>query len=279
MKNGVVEMLIPIEHELSSCNKPLISNIPITFTLTRSKVETCLFTFGTIATTGSNSGDNAAKLKTQHDLEVQIQSAVLYIKRFRVSAPVLNAHEKMLKLSPAVYGIQRNVLRSFNFPSEFSNQQIISNIFSRDVPDKIYCFFLEIKQMSSLTSSPFNFKTHGCQSIRLIGDEGYINAARIETDFDSNKFIQAYEMLIRTMGKKPPFSIEQFLDGYFIAAFDLSVSSYASGDIRNIPRTGNVSMEICFSKQPATPIKLFTFGVFDSTIFLDSDRNLRTDYN
>ena len=72
-------------------------------------------------------------------------------------------------------------------------------------------------------------------------------------------------------------SLNDYANGYTLFAFDIT-SDLCSGDHFNLIKTGDLKLELIFSKNLEQPVLLIVFMEFDNLIEIDSARKIIKDY-
>ena len=71
---------------------------------------------------------------------------------------------------------------------------------------------------------------------------------------------------------------DMFTKGFFFLLFDLTPDMGASGAHASHPESGNLRLEMKFSKPLPDAITILLYNEYDSSITIDSLRNVTTDY-
>lgn len=190
MKNGIVELLGPIHHEMSSTHKLLPSNVPISFQLFRNKPNNSLLV----------TGKSKSTLDTEDsEYEINIKVAKLYVRRLKMHPSVVLDIEENLKKTLALFPITRSEIKIFSMPSEFYQNHQINSIFLGCLPKRIFVFFVAISKLDNLRDSAFEFSHYYCNKVKLTS-EVFPTPKILTCNFENKHFVEAYDALLDCLG-------------------------------------------------------------------------------
>lgn len=281
MKNGIIELLGPIHHEMSSTQKLLPSNVPISFQLFRSKPNNSLLVTGTLA-----SGE------TDSEYEINIKVAKLYVRRLKIHPSVVLDIEENLKNTPALFPITRSEIKIFSMPSEFYQNHQINSIFLGCLPKRIFVFLVSISKLDNLRNSAFEFNHYSCNKVKLTS-EVFPTPKILTCNFENKHFVEAYDALLDCLGASASshnvgLTMDDFIGktmkleflrakmfalffqgGSAVFAFDLTQDHQAYNSHISHPRSASLNIELSFDSQPRGPLKIFVYSEFNSIVTLE----------
>ena len=148
------------------------------------------------------------------------------------------------------------------------------------MPNRVIAGMVDSKAFNgSYTHNPFNFQHFNLKKINLTLDSKNIPYYKeIELNFDTNRYVRGYYTLFEGIDK-PVFisgndiSLKDYANGYTLFAFDIS-PDLCSGDHFNLLKTGELKLELTFSKNLEQPVSLTVYMEFDNLIEIDSAINI-----
>ena len=130
------------------------------------------------------------------------------------------------------------------------------------------------------TENPFNFKHYNVSHVEVkFNDQKF----EVETNFGEGKVQRAYNQLfkdtgIQACGVDCDLTVEEYMDGYTLFAFDLTADRTPE-DVRiNLLRQGKLTISLRFRAATPHSISAIICSFFDNMIQLNSDRLPVTDY-
>lgn len=111
-----------------------------------------------------------------------------------------------------------------------------------------------------------------------------IPAKPLTPDFSKNLYVRSYYSLFEGSGiyfsdTDNNISLEDYPDGYCLAAFDLTADLSSNEPHWNIIKSGTLRAEIRFSEPLKKNITFIIFAEFDNIIEVDKNRNIILDYS
>lgn len=207
--------------------------------------------------------------------KVQITDAKLYVRRVKVEQSVLMGHQLGLQKQNAVYPIRKSRFISYSVPKgslDFYKDQIFGDV---KLPNFILVTFQPTAALNGdFTQKASEYKNYDVQSITLSRNNDY--REMYNTDFENNNFVTAYmQSIVRNMGNlnknmNNGIDLLEFKTRYPFFTFVLSPDF----DINQtqIPKQGNLRLDIKFKKALPEPASVIVYGVFDSEIQISKSR-------
>jgi len=254
--------------DLFTQNKYLISGSSINLTLYRAKAE---FIFQSLK------ANNSVK-----NLELQIQKARLYVRYVEVAPSILMEHEAALSLQNVPYSIQRTRMSTFSINQntvDFSKQ----SAFSGQMPKLIVLGMVDSRAYhGSFAHNPFNFQHFNVNHVALLNGSTPITGEPFRPDFDNTKCSREYIMLYHAleqfgMDESMGITPTEFLTGTTLFAFNTCPDQSISQNAQPY-NNATLTLELKFKEKLATSINVICMAIYDGTLEIDKDRNVRTSY-
>jgi len=158
------------------------------------------------------------------------------------------------------------------------------NVFNGSIPSRmVICMVDNDAFNGSYEKNPFNFKTYGLTSLKLLLDGNQQQSVKpIELDFDEHRFIEAYMSLFSGTGKQlkdegTDIDRTDFPKGYAIYAFDLTPDMNEDGHF-NLMREGSVRLDLKFKTALPNTINVLVYSEFEHVIELNRNRDVIFDF-
>jgi len=215
---------------------------------------------------------------------VKIISAVMLVRKVKLSPSVFLAHAKALERSNAKYPIRRVVCKTFTVPAGFLDVSH-EKLFSGQLPTRMVVGLVRNDAFNgTLARNPFNFQHFGLSEIAVYVDGQQQQCVRpLHPNFAGEQYISSYLGLFSGTGKlnkDDGNNIERsdFAKGYALYAFDLS-PDLAEDDHFNLSRQGGVRLVLKFSTALAATVTVVAYAEFENVIEIDRNRNVVYDFS
>ena len=262
-KSRIVELCGALRLDFLNQPKYLIPGVNVRITLTRSDDR---FAF--------TAGAGAAAIKLLH--------AKLYVRRVRVSPSVLRGHEVGLTKKNAVYPYNRSQVVSYTIP-QGSHSHFRDNVFSSSLlPKFVVVGFVSASGFngSEMDSDPFGFTHFDIQSIGLFRDGQSLPYREIyEPNFSNDLYLREYmkSIIHNTQHLNTNFNngitLKDFSSGNY-CFFTFNLTPDFDMLQTQMPRDGNLRLEIRFRTQLKEPINVIVYGTFDTHIQINKQREI-----
>lgn len=249
-------------------DKLIINGVPLKIKLIRASDAFCLLGDGLLP-------------------KLNLKDAVLFVRKVRLNPSILAAHAKILSEKNAKYPIVRTETKAISLAA---NQHVhfIDNVFLGRLPRKIIFGILSNEaHLGSYAKSPFNFQNHTINFVQVYTNSEAHPQRPFQPDFSNNifarEYFSLYENVDQNHGGYHPLDIDysEYAINSCLFAFDFNPDKNAGcglGSYINIPKMGTLRIEIHFKTAPTAPLKLIVYGEFDSTIEINKNREVLTDY-
>jgi hypothetical protein len=200
---------------------------------------------------------------------LKIISAQLTVRHVTPIEGVRNAHEAGLKANhPALYPLRMIIPFTHTIPSggQYHN---IENVFQSVVPSLLVMAFVKDSAFNgSYTENPLKFMNPELTSLGVFVN-GYSVPSQPLKFPDGKLGDNEYCWLLQQLGigwsgiHEIGFDAELYPFGYSLFAFSLNAALGSAGSAAQIPRSGNLRVELRFNRALESALTLITFGIFD----------------
>ena len=209
---------------------------------------------------------------------VKIETAQLFLSRYRLSQEALQHQERILASSGALYPMTANHTISFNAPKD--TKELTRNIvLGNRIPKMIYVFQTKRSDVENISASPFNFIHSDIEEIYLdVDGQKYPAGQSYTPSFSNGDFFKDYRLFQRELNYSNPnmcFDLHGWDSGFTIFAFNL-VPDRSGPDCPyvSVPRqsTGTVTLHIKYRKELEQANTVFVMMEHDKTLAIDQNR-------
>jgi hypothetical protein len=214
--------------------------------------------------------------------KLTILNAKLYVRRVRVAPEVLLAHEDGLMRRNAIYPHTRGKVLSYSIPTG-TLVNYNDNIFSSSLLPKfvIVGFVTSVGYAGdNLTSAPFNFQHFNLSSLGLFIDGQSVPYREVyKPRFSKGLVVKEYLKSIvhnfqhLNTNLNNGISLADFSTGNY-SLFTFNLTPDFDMHQRQMPRDGNLRLEVTFEKELAASINVIVYGMFDTQIEITKDRDV-----
>jgi hypothetical protein len=260
----LIELCGPLCLDMLNQAKYLLSNLDVHINLIRNKSDFCLF--------GGAAGSR-----------VQLESAVLYVRKVQLDPSVILSHEKALIKENAVYPIQRTQMLTYTIPVG-TMSHIREGLFIGQMPKLIIFGFVSNAAYNGLReSNPFNFQHFDVNHVALYKDGSPIPFRPLTPNFKEGLCVREYVSLLQNLqyfnrNENFGLTLEDYTTGgYCFFAFNLTPDLSVSGHSQ-LFHQGNLRLEVQFAKALPSAINVISMAVLDGRVEITRQRNVLVDY-
>lgn len=216
--------------------------------------------------------------------KLQIIDATLYVRKIKINPSILIAHARALSASTAKYPITRVDIKTVTIPKDIQNKSL-DNIYLGQLPKRCIIGLVKSKAFNGDTNlNPYNFYHFNQNFLSLYMDSVQIPSKPLTPNYAKNQYTRSYHTLFSGSGihfsdHGNCISLEDYPNGYCLAAFDLTPDLSSHEPHWNIIRSGSLRLEIRFEKPLPETITAIIFSEFDNIIEIDKNRNIILDYS
>lgn len=263
-KEKTVEMYGNLHCDIFNQDKFMINGVDMSVKLIKAKNEFVLM------------GMNKAHL--------EIIDANLFVRKVKINPSILIAHAKALGVSTAKYPITRVEIKTVTISRDIQSKTI-DNLYLGQLPKRCIIGFVDSVALNgSFALNPYNFQHFNHNFLALYVDSVQIPSKPLTPDFEKGLFTRSYHTLFSGSGVHfgdigNNISLDEYPQGYCLAAFDLTPDLSCHDNHWNIIKSGSLRVEIRFSKPIEKTITAVIFSEFDNIIEIDRNRNVIIDYS
>ena len=214
---------------------------------------------------------------------VKIVSAVMYVRKVKLSPSVFRAHGKAVERANAKYPIRRVICKSFTVPAGFLDVSH-EKLFSGQMPSRLVVGIVRNDAFNgSLARNPFNFHHFKLTEISVYVDgQQQQNIKPLRADFTNKHYINSYLSLFSGTGKLNKddgnnIDRDEYGTGYTLYAFDLS-PDLAEDDHFNLTHQGGLRLVLKFAEALPATVSVIAYAEFENVVEVDRNRNVIFDF-
>jgi len=244
----------------------LLNEVDVKIKLTRSRVEFC---------TMSAAADTS---------KVKIVSAILFVRKVKLSPSVFLAHAKALEYTTAKYPINRVVCKTLTIPAQLMDVNH-EKLFSGQIPTRIVVGLVRNAAFNGHTTlNPFNFQHFNLSEISVYSDGQQQHGIKpLALDFANQLFVRGFNTLFSGTGKlfrdeENSLTRGYFNNGYALYVFDLT-PDLGEDDHFNLSKQESVRLVLKFAEALEHPVTVIAYAEFANVIEIDRNRNVIYDFS
>lgn len=215
---------------------------------------------------------------------VQFKDLRLFIRIVKVAKRVADYHSSMLKKEPAVYPINRSVIRVYNASKGDVNVDQPAIFRATRLPKSVIIGMVATAAYNgSYSRNPLNLQTFDLNYTCLNVNNEQVPLLPYTPDFPNDRFMREYKSLFTNTGIHNEnigtlMSKDLFKGGCYLQAYDLSPCQ-CNGFHTHDPISGQIDLVIRFGTPLPEPITILVMGTFDGEVYMDSFHNVLTNFN
>jgi hypothetical protein len=260
------EMIGKISSSIFAQKRYLPTHVDMTVVLRRSQPE-----FALSSATTSAVGVSGCPWK------IKVEEAVLFVRKHVLHPKVLTYHNSLFSQGKkALFPIRRTLIRSIVLPTG-SLGTTGEVLFNGVLPEILTIGLVSAAAMGgALNKDPFNFHHYKMTMAAVTVDNDPAVYRSLAFDFANQQYLQGFHTLQKAVGYTGDgnyLSRADYSEGNTLIVFDLQPSAGAGGRFQ-IERVGQVKIELKFSEGLLEPVALLAYAQFQSSIQIDSNRNI-----
>ena len=217
------------------------------------------------------------------DYRIQINSAVFYTQYLELTPEYSIGLEKMLtrQTKPAIYKMTEPQILVYNVPPQLSLFSV-NNLFNGSLPEKILIMFVTSAAYNGNNLlNPFNFTNADIRNIGLFRNGVPYPHPVIDINFNQKNYAIAYYNTLTALQAPSPagpcLTLDEFVTGTTIFAFDTSPDSSGIQMSTLTNRTTNIRLEVKFGTAPVEPLVCLVYYERELRVAVDGQRNVSTE--
>lgn len=256
------ELCGPLHVDLFFQDRYLLNEVPIRVVLTRS---TPTFTLHSE--------------EANPNFKIDIQQAILFVRRVKVTPSIEIAHAKALQRSNALYPLNRSEIEVLPIGT---GVQVLTKdtLFSGRVPRKMVIGFLSSSSFNGgYNDSPFRFLNQGVKRIDITLDGEPVADTPLSCDFDRDLYLRAYQGMFTSMNRSyadfgTDITFQDYKNYYSLFCFDLTSDSCGNTtDHFELERKGHLRVVVAFEAVQQT-IYAVIYGEFENVLEITKEREI-----
>jgi hypothetical protein len=263
-RSRVVDLVGRLHTDIFFQSRYMLNEVNTRIKLTRSKDSFCLIS------------SDAEQYK------IKIVSAVMRIRKVKISPSIYLAHAKVLESGLAKYPIRRVICKTFTVPMGYLDF-IQEKLFSGQLPTRLIIGCVDNKAFNGdYRTNPYNFQNFNATEIAIYLDGQQSAIKPLVMDYANNLYINAYMGMYSGTRKENSdegngIDRSEFANGYTLYVFDLT-PDLSENDSFNLIRNGGVRLAMKFATALPSTITIVASAEFENIIEIDRNRNVIFDY-
>ncbi|XP_022294910.2 uncharacterized protein F54H12.2-like [Crassostrea virginica] len=221
--------------------------------------------------------------KTPMTGKVQIMSMLMWVRKVRPTATVLNAINQRLNTETAKYPLRRVEVKTFTIASG-TQSKIEDHLFQGQMPKRIVVGLVANEAFNGTPgTNPFHFQNAGVKKLEVSINGDTVMSRPYEPDFANNMYLRSYLSLYQGLGKlgydwAPDVTLGEYKNGYTLWCIDFTKDQEAQLDRFHLIQTGNLRIEIQFAAALGKTFNCVVYAEFDNLLEINKQREVSIDY-
>lgn len=215
--------------------------------------------------------------------KIKLLNVLLWVRKVRPTAAVLNTVNEMLNVETAKYPLRRVDVKTFTIPTG-TQSKISDHLFQGQMPKRIVLGLVANDAFNGTSNkNPFNFKNAKVKRLDVTINGETISTRPYEPDFENDLYLRSYLSLYQGLGKfgadwAPGITFDEYKDGYTLWCIDFTKDQEAQLDKFHLIETGNLRIEIQFAENTAETLNCLVYAEFDNVLEINKQREVSTDF-
>jgi hypothetical protein len=202
----------------------------------------------------------------------EISNPSLEVCKVKVNPAVIQAHDKALDISPAIFPFIKSDIKTYNIAPNLTSF-IVDNLFPEYIPDKIIVCLTTSKGFNGHRHrNPYNFRHFNMNYVAFFVDNKPIPFAPLKPDFTNKCYTSSFLTLYENKKDAGLIEREEFDRGYCIHVFD--VNPIETGGSTNINRKGHNRLHIDFAQPLPEAVTAIVYSQKSSVFMIDKTKNI-----
>jgi hypothetical protein len=216
--------------------------------------------------------------------KIKIHEASLIVRKVTLNPSVALGHAAALKVSPALYPINRTEVRSFTIPAGTSSYTF-DNICLGQLPKLVVLGMVKNASYNGNRNNPFNFEMFKLTQLALYSNGKLVTGRPLtfETNGESKNIMGYHSMFAGTgifhTDDGIDISRTEYEQGNALFCFDLTSSLMGNQTgMMHLRKSGSLRLELVFGEILAHTVTVIGYMSYENIIRIDSDRNVIVDF-
>lgn len=242
-------------------SKYLLPKVNVRIKMTRNKTQFCLMNF------------------SEHPVKLEIEDAVLYVRRVTLTPAIVQAHSDGLRNHNALYPIQKSVVTNYTI-SKGAMSDSREILVGSEIPKLLVVGLVDnVAFNGHYKKNPFNFQHFKLNFISLLKNGEPIPAPPLQLDFTKQQYMRAYMGMINNLeyyirDESNAITPKDFANGSALFVFNLTPDLSFGGHCAQQFETSNVRLDLKFASALDHSINVILYSIYDSQIEITKDRTV-----
>lgn len=271
--SGNVEMCDTLHTELNTLNRLIPPGVDIQFIF---ELNNPSYYLQSVEPAVQGEG-NQRRRPNPDSYFIQFTDFYLAYDRVALEPSILSSIETRLNRNDkAIFPITRSVIKTRNVPAQQRNL-LWSNLYSGQLPETVIIGMMDTNTYNGAQfNNYFNFKSSFLSDVQLRLNSRAMPAMPIKLDAENSKAYRAYRHFQDNIGIENSnlpclVSYEDFCKGTTLIPFDLTPDKAATHH-NHEKQTGNIELDLKFSRALPANITVFALCVFDDKFLITGPR-------
>jgi hypothetical protein len=219
------------------------------------------------------------QLKGKSDIKIEFTKCVLWVRRVKVDASVISAHNVGMEKMNALYPIQHTEVSTFTITSG-TQSHIKDRLYMTQCPKMLVIGLVTHDAFNgNIGLNPYNFQHFSLNKIALYRDGDLIPGQIFTPNYDDKYYARTYANTMSALNyfntdDTNGMTMEHFEKGYNLYIFNLSPDGVSDGNHRSPLNFSSLRLELGFAKALTKPINAVLFASFDSKLEITKLRDV-----
>ena len=215
--------------------------------------------------------------------KVNILSMLMWVRKVRPTATVLNTINQRLNTETAKYPLRRVEVKTFTI-ARGTLSKIEDHLFQGQMPKRIVIGLVDNAAFNgSPATNPFNFQHAGVKKLEVSINGETVMSHPFEPDFANNMYLRSYLSLYQGLGKlgydwAPDVTLGAYKNGYTLWCIDFTKDQEAQLERFHLIQTGNLRIELQFAANLGATLNCVVYAEFDNLLENNKQREVSIDY-
>ncbi|XP_061190598.1 uncharacterized protein F54H12.2-like [Saccostrea echinata] len=215
--------------------------------------------------------------------KVKILSMILWVRKVKATAVMMNDINQGLNTHRAKYPLRRVEVKTFTIPTG-TQSKITDHLFQGQMPKRIILGFVDnVAFNGDKSKNPFHFQNVGIKKLDVSINGEIMSTRCFEPNFNEDLYLRSYLSLYQALGKlgedwTPDITLEEYKNGYTLWGWDFTKDQEAQSDKFHIIETGNLRVEVQFTNNTVNTLNCVVYAEFDNLLEINKQREVSIDY-
>ncbi len=212
---------------------------------------------------------------TQKGFRIVITEAKLKLCHVKLNQAVISAIDTTLKTQPALYPINRSIVKTYTIAKN-SHSATIDGIFPSECPENLIIGLVPSASFNgSYEACPWNFKNYSLSFLGFYINDKSVPAKPLTPHFgDTVPESDITEAWLNLYKYNPDIEISQkkFISGHTL--YYLQLTDLESSDVVGLTKTGHTRLELKFKKELPESVNVIIYAKIRGMVSIDKDNQV-----